>query len=48
MRIGIDLGGTKTEAVLMGPGSAILAAVSSATGANKNADPIHHNGHPLK
>lgn len=25
MRIGIDLGGTKTEAVLMGPGSAILA-----------------------
>lgn len=25
MRIGIDLGGTKTEAILMGPGSAILA-----------------------
>ena len=25
LRIGIDLGGTKTEAVLMGPGSAILA-----------------------
>ncbi|TAJ55379.1 MAG: ROK family protein [Nevskiaceae bacterium] len=31
MRIGIDLGGTKTEAVLMGPGSAILARERLAT-----------------
>ena len=31
MRVGIDLGGTKTEAVLMGPGSAILARERVAT-----------------
>lgn len=41
MRIGIDLGGTKTEAVLMGAGSALLARERRATPHEDYAGQIH-------